>query len=177
MINRNSVTIENATIMYSKTSPNFAGKAHDFNVAGNRNFCMFIEDSDLAISMKDAGWDVRRLEPREDHPEDTGKYFIPVTVKYKDRYGNPVKNPPQVYIVKSNGKAVPISENAVGTLDNKQIKYIDIILSPSTKDDGTYKAYANTIYVVVEENRLSEKYALEEVPEDDLAPGDDPFNM
>lgn len=177
MYNRNAVTLENCKVMYSKTSPNFSGRAHEYNNEGNRNFCMFIEDDDQALAMKNAGWDIRVLAPRDDHPEDEPKCFIPVSIKYRDMYGSPVKYPPRVYVVNSSGKAVEIGEKALNTLDNKQIKYVDVILNPRVKDDGTFKAYVSELYVVAEENRLSEKYALDEAPEDDLSPGDDPFGV
>ena len=139
-------------------------------------FTMFIDDEDQALRMKDEGWNVQILEARPDHPDDNTKYFINATIKFCDRYGNPLRYQPKVYII-NNGKPTQIGEKALGSLDEKQIKYIDVVLNPSVKDDGTFKAYVNELYVVVEESRLHDKYAINEYPEDDLSPEDDPFGM
>lgn len=173
-VNRNQITIENAEIMYSKTSPNFSGAAHQYNAEGNRNFCMFIDDENLAQDMINAGWNIKELPPRPDHPEDHVRYFLSVTVKYRKIDGTPVQQLPEVYIV-ANGKPKPLSEKSIGSLDKRQIKYVDVRLNPRIKDDGTIKAYAAELYVTVESNPLADKYAMDEYPEDDFAPGDDPF--
>jgi hypothetical protein len=59
---KNNIVIEGARIGFR----NFSGKEGQYNPPGRRNFCVFLDD-DLAKTLEEDGWNVRWLQPKEDH--------------------------------------------------------------------------------------------------------------
>lgn len=143
----NNLVLENAKII----CPNFSGEAGKFNPAGNRNFCVIIEDEELAQQLKEDGWNVRYLPQRDDDPP---KAYIQVAVKFGDY-------PPQIVLISKKGKTI-LTEDKVNILDWADKKSADMIIRPhvwSVSGKSGVKGYLKNLYVTLQENEFEEKYA------------------
>lgn len=141
-----NILIENARITFK----NFAGKPDKFNPQGSRNFCVLL-DPDFALKLKEDGWNIRTLAPRD--PEDQPQPYMQVGVRF-DVF------PPNIYLI-AGGQKTRLDENSVATLDYAEIENIDLVIRPHVWEMGGntgVKAYAKTMYVTIVEDPLAEKY-------------------
>jgi hypothetical protein len=142
------LTIENAKLF----SKNFSGKEGKYNPPGRRNFCVFIDDLNMAEQMKEDGWNIRFLEPRDENEE--RRAFMQVAVSYRNR-------PPKVVIISSRGQTL-LEEEDINMLDWAEIEKIDMTINPSRWENNGrkgIKAYLRSIFVTIVEDELDEKYS------------------
>lgn len=159
----NSLIIENAHIMGGPFR-NFSGREDKYNRAGQRNFCVTIDDPDDAKNLIDAGWNVRMLAPREG--DDAPRYYLQVAVSFN-------KYPPKVVLLTRRNRTT-LDEESVSSLDIAEIRNADVVIQPYNwvMQEGTrnekrgVKAYLKTLYVTIEEDEFAEKYASEEYPQE-----------
>ena len=165
-MNSKNLVIENARIMFR----NFSGRPSRFNDEGKRNFCVVIERS-LALCLKEEGWNVRQLRPK-DLDGEPGEYYIQVAVSYKNI-------PPTIMVIQGENQQL-LDESTVGSLDWADIENVDLIIRPyqwDVKGDQGVKGYVKSMYVTLEEDRFREKYERKrdyEIP-DETVEEDCPF--
>lgn len=146
--------VENARIVYK----NFSGKKTEFNDEGNRNFGVLISDED-AKRLKDDGWNVKYMKPREDDPDQYRQPWLPVKVKFGDY-------PPIVYIVlpnKGNPRKIKLDESTIGQLDWSYVESCDMQIRPYNYParqgrPAGVAAYLKCLYATIRQDDLEMKY-------------------
>lgn len=150
-----NLSVENARIIFR----NFAGKEAKFNPAGRRNFCLLLDNENAAI-MKEQGWNVKTLAPRD--PDAEPQPYIQVKVVF-DNF------PPNIWLISGN-KKTRLDEDTVDSLDYAEIENVDLIVTPYVWDISGktgITAYLKTMYVTIAENEFEKKYRdLDEDDED-----------
>lgn len=140
------ITMEGARIGFR----NFSGKEGPYNLKGQRNFCVFL-DEDLATRLQKDRWNVKW--PKNPVPNDDRKPYLPVAVNF-DNF------PPKVVIIK-NKKKEDLTEEDIHILDWVEIENVDIIIRPynwEAQGKSGVKAYLKTMYITIIQDAFEEKY-------------------
>ena len=136
---------------------NFAGKAGQFNMEGDRNFCLLLNPN-VADDMQKEGFNIRYLNPRDDRDDPVP--YVQVKLKYHDRAGNPLRGPKIVQVTR-RGKT-EIHEDTVSNLDWAEIEKFDISINPRPYENingrSGVTAYLKTLYVTISEDDFEDHY-------------------
>lgn len=143
---------------------NFSGRAGRYNKDGARSFTVFL-DSDVAEELKEQGWNVKTLAPRNE--DDDPRYYLNVKVNYGNR-------PPHIYLITKNHKRL-LAEDSINVLDWAEFSRVDLTIHPYAWDvNGKHgiSAYLKTGYFTIVEDEFANDYANYE---EDTSDVDVPF--
>lgn len=155
--NAKEFTVENARIIFS----NFEGKEKTFNKEGNRNFAVVIDDLDMVEELREDGWLLKPLKPRNEEEEDHPRFQLPVAINYPKDYESLW---PTVLVANPTTKKITkLGQDEIKMLD--WIDYTDatVVIRPRrwTDDSGKMriKAFLKEIAVTLVSNPIEEKYS------------------
>ena len=105
---------------------NFTGTRDRFNQNGDRDFCLVIQDPEIAEALRNdlssdgAGWNVKIKPAREEG--EPPFMFLKIKVKFGVR-------PPAVYL-RTGDNMVRLDEDTIGCLDDVDIASVDLDIRP-----------------------------------------------
>lgn len=146
-----NLAVENARIIFR----NFSGRESQFNRAGNRNFCVVIDDKDLAADLAEDGWNVKMTNPNNE--EYDSEFYIQCSVNFDNI-------PPSIWLVTNKNKT-KLKEEDMDNLDYADFKNVDLIIRPynwEVNGKTGVKAYVKTMYITIEEDQFADKYSEED---------------
>ena len=149
---RGILQIDDARIVYR----NFSGVGSKFNREGDRNFAVVIPDEELAMRLKDEGWNVKIKDPRDEG--DSPFMYLPVKIKFNDRG--------PIFHLRTGKNQIKLDEESIGCLDRIDILAADMDLRPYDWDVNGKTgrtAYLQSIRVT---QRILDRFAEEEFPEE-----------
>lgn len=149
---RGILQIDDARIVYR----NFSGVGSKFNREGDRNFAVVIPDEDLAMRLKDEGWNVKIKDPRDEG--DSPFMYLPVKIKFNDRG--------PIFHLRTGKNQIKLDEESISCLDRIDILAADMDLRPYDWDVNGKTgrtAYLQSIRVT---QRILDRFAEEEFPEE-----------
>ena len=164
--NRGIVQIDGARIIYR----NFSGRGTQYNREGDRNFCLVIDDPDIAQTLIDEGFNVKIREPREEG--ESPFMYMKVNVKYHPK-GSDLERLNPVAVLVSGRNRTSLDDESVCCLDNIDIANVDLDISGSNwnvNGRSGRSAYLSKIYVTQELDRFASRYYNEENETSDEIP-------
>ena len=164
--NRGIVQIDGARIIFR----NFSGRGTQYNREGDRNFCVVIDDEEIANRLIEEGFNVKIRQPREEGEEPF--MYMKVNVKYHPKGSEYERLNPVACLITGRNRNM-LDEESICCLDSIDIENVDLDLSGSNwnvQGRSGRSAYLSKIYVTQELDRFATRYAEEEFP------GEDPFN-
>lgn len=145
---RGVLQIDEARITYK----NFGGKGSKYNREGDRNFAVIIDNIKDAETLRDAGWNVKIKDPREEG--DDPFMYLTVKVKFNDMG-------PHIHLVSGN-KRRRLTPETAGIIDDIDIANIDLDIRPydwEVNGKSGRTAYLQSIKVT---QRIIDRFAEDE---------------
>lgn len=160
--NRGIVQIDGARIIFR----NFSGRGTQYNREGDRNFCVVIDDEDIANRLIEEGFNVKIRQPREEGDEPF--MYMKVNVKYHPKGSEFERLNPVACLISGRNRNM-LDEESICCLDGIDIENVDLDLSGSNwnvQGRSGRSAYLSKIYVTQELDRFATRYAEDEFPQE-----------
>lgn len=160
--NRGIVQIDGARIIFR----NFSGRGTQYNREGDRNFCVVIDDEDIANRLIEEGFNVKIRQPREEGEEPF--MYMKVNVKYHPKGSEFERLNPVACLISGRNRNM-LDEESICCLDSIDIENVDLDLSGSNwnvQGRSGRSAYLSKIYVTQELDRFATRYAEDEFPQE-----------
>lgn len=160
--NRGIVQIDGARIIFR----NFSGRGTQYNREGDRNFCVVIDDEEIANRLIEEGFNVKIRQPREEGEEPF--MYMKVNVKYHPKGSEYERLNPVACLITGRNRNM-LDEESICCLDGIDIENVDLDLSGSNwnvQGRSGKSAYLSKIYVTQELDRFATRYAEEEFPQE-----------
>ena len=160
--NRGIVQIDGARIIFR----NFSGRGTQYNREGDRNFCVVIDDEDIANRLIEEGFNVKIRQPREEGEEPF--MYMKVNVKYHPKGSEYERLNPVACLITGRNRNM-LDEESICCLDSIDIENVDLDLSGSNwnvQGRSGRSAYLSKIYVTQELDRFATRYAEDEFPQE-----------
>ena len=160
--NRGIVQIDGARIIFR----NFSGRGTQYNREGDRNFCVVIDDEEIANRLIEEGFNVKIRQPREEGDEPF--MYMKVNVKYHPKGSEYERLNPVACLITGRNRNM-LDEESICCLDSIDIENVDLDLSGSNwnvQGRSGRSAYLSKIYVTQELDRFATRYAEDEFPQE-----------
>lgn len=148
------VHIENTRFIYST---NFSGDpTRDRFGSNERKGNIIIPDHNQAIELQNAGFNVKRTEPRPGEEEGfIPTYYVPIKANYDTNW------PPKIYFVSGKSEPRLLDEDSLITIDTCRVRNVNAVLS-TYSNPRTHRSslYVRTMYVEqdVESDPFASRY-------------------
>ena len=149
---RGILQIDDARIVYR----NFSGVGSKFNREGDRNFAVVIPDEDLAMRLKDEGWNVKIKDPRDEG--DSPFMYLPVKIKFNDRG--------PIFHLRTGKNQIKLDEESIGCLDRIDILCVDLDIRPFDWDVNGKTGRTAYLQAIRVTQKIFDRFAEEEFPEE-----------
>ena len=149
---RGILQIDDARIVYR----NFSGVGSKFNREGDRNFAVVIPDEDLAMRLKDEGWNVKIKDPRDEG--DSPFMYLPVKIKFNDRG--------PIFHLRTGKNQIKLDEESISCLDRIDILCVDLDIRPFDWDVNGKTGRTAYLQAIRVTQKIIDRFAEEEFPEE-----------
>ena len=149
---RGILQIDDARIVYR----NFSGVGSKFNREGDRNFAVVIPDEDLAMRLKDEGWNVKIKDPRDEG--DSPFMYLPVKIKFNDRG--------PIFHLRTGRNQIKLDEESISCLDRIDILCVDLDIRPFDWDVNGKTGRTAYLQAIRVTQKIIDRFAEEEFPEE-----------
>lgn len=143
-----NLEIENARLIFR----NFAGKPDKYNAKGGiRKFGVIISP-DQAEQLRDEGWNIKMLPPKEEDGEPL--FYLSVKVQYGEF------RQPNVFLI-SNGRKQLLDEESVASIDYAELQYVNLVIAPyywEVNGKNGINAYLKTGYFEIVTDSFADRY-------------------
>lgn len=150
--NNGNLLVRDAVIMQGRNAngnwSNFSGRKTKVNPNGGKRTFNIVLPEDVALELRDEGWNIKMMQPRDDQEDIL--YFTEIVLNMEK------KVEPDVYLCTEwagKKKKTRLHGDDVGQLDDIRFAHADVNIYPHMHDKGI-KGHCNQLVVIQAKNDL-----------------------